>query len=108
MAKGYWIAHVTVSDPDQYKHYADAAPEAFKKYNARMLARGGQHSQMEGVGKARNVAMWSLSSTAIRMRSTVSTVTNIRRPAQSAWVRVRPILSLLKVSNRPSERHGLS
>jgi uncharacterized protein (DUF1330 family) len=36
MAKGYWIAHVTVSDPDQYKHYADAAPEAFAKYKARM------------------------------------------------------------------------
>jgi len=57
MAKGYWIAHVTVTDPDQYRHYADAAPEAFKKYNARMLARGGQHSQMEGDGKARNVVI---------------------------------------------------
>jgi uncharacterized protein (DUF1330 family) len=57
MAKGYWIAHVTVSDPDQYKHYVDAAPEAFKKYNARMLARGGRHSQMEGTGKARNVVI---------------------------------------------------
>ena len=55
MAKGYWIAHVTVSDPDQYKHYADAAPGAFAKYKARMLARGGQHAQMEGAGKARNV-----------------------------------------------------
>ena len=57
MAKGYWIAHVTVSDPDQYKHYADAAPEAFAKYKARMLARGGQHAQMEGTGKARNVVI---------------------------------------------------
>ncbi|MGB7206883.1 MAG: DUF1330 domain-containing protein [Anderseniella sp.] len=57
MAKGYWIAHVLVSNPDQYKHYADAAPEAFKKYNARILARGGQFSQMEGGGKPRNVVI---------------------------------------------------
>ena len=26
MPKAYWIARVTVSDPDQYKHYAEATP----------------------------------------------------------------------------------
>jgi uncharacterized protein (DUF1330 family) len=57
MAKAYWIAHVTVSNPDQYKHYAEAAPDAFKRYDARILARGGQHSQMEGNGKPRNVVI---------------------------------------------------
>ena len=57
MAKGYWIAHVTVSDPDQYKQYADTAPEAFKKYNGRILAGAGQHTQLEGNGKARNVVI---------------------------------------------------
>ncbi|MBL8903906.1 MAG: DUF1330 domain-containing protein, partial [Rhizobiales bacterium] len=41
MAKAYWIAHVTVTDPDQYKHYAGDAPVAFKKYGAVFLARGG-------------------------------------------------------------------
>ncbi len=55
--KAYWIAHVTVTDPDPYKLYAEAAPEAFKKYNARILARGGRHSQLEGEGKARNVVI---------------------------------------------------
>ncbi len=55
--KGYWIAHVTVTDPDTYKNYADAAPEAFKKYNARILARGGRHQVLEGDGHPRNVVI---------------------------------------------------
>jgi uncharacterized protein (DUF1330 family) len=57
MAKGYWIAHVTVSNPDQYKFYAEAAPEAFKKYGATILARGGKSQQMEGQGRPRNVVI---------------------------------------------------
>ena len=57
MAKGYWIAHVTVSDPDQYKFYAEAAPIAFKKYGATILARGGASQQMEGDGRPRNVVI---------------------------------------------------
>lgn len=57
MAKGYWIAHVTVSNPDQYKFYAEAAPEAFKKHGATILARGGKSQQMEGQGRPRNVVI---------------------------------------------------
>lgn len=57
MPKGYWIAHVTVTDPDQYKLYANAAPEAFKKYGATILARGGTYQQMEGDGRPRNVVI---------------------------------------------------
>lgn len=53
--KGYWIAHVTVTDPDAYKFYAEAAPEAFRKYGARILARGGRSQQLEGSGRPRNV-----------------------------------------------------
>jgi len=55
--KGYWIARVTVTDPDPYKLYAEQAPEAFKKYNARILARGGRAQQMEGEGRPRNVVI---------------------------------------------------
>lgn len=55
--KAYWIAHVTVNDPDQYRHYADAAPEAFRKYKARFLARGGRSEQLEGNGRPRNVVI---------------------------------------------------
>jgi uncharacterized protein (DUF1330 family) len=57
MPKGYWIARVTVTDPDQYKHYATAAPEAFKKFGASILARGGAFEQMEGEGRPRNVVI---------------------------------------------------
>ena len=55
MPKAYWIAHVTVSNPDQYKFYATDAGIAFKKYNANILARGGTHQIMEGQGRPRNV-----------------------------------------------------
>jgi len=37
MPKGYWIAHVDVSDPEKYKDYAAANAIAFKKYGARFL-----------------------------------------------------------------------
>ncbi len=55
--KAYWIAHVTVMDQDRYRHYADAAPEAFRKYKARFLARGGRSEQLEGDGRPRNVVI---------------------------------------------------
>ncbi len=49
MAKGYWIAHVKVNDPERYKDYVAANAVAFKKYNARFLVRGGKN---EARGKA--------------------------------------------------------
>lgn len=42
MAKGYWIAHVTITNPERYKDYVAANAVAFKKYNARFVVRGGQ------------------------------------------------------------------
>jgi uncharacterized protein (DUF1330 family) len=57
MAKAYWIASVEVSDPVKYKGYADAAPEAFKKFGAKYLARGGKFQQLEGEGRSRNVVV---------------------------------------------------
>jgi len=59
MPKAYWISRVTVTDPDQYKFYAEATPAAFKKYGAVAWARGGRHSQMEGEGRPRNVVIES-------------------------------------------------
>ena len=57
MSKGYWIAHVTVTDPAQYQKYVEASRAAFVKYGAVMLARGGPHQQMDGQGHARNVVI---------------------------------------------------
>ena len=41
MAKGYWIAHVTVKNPERYKDYVAANAAAFKKYDAKFIVRGG-------------------------------------------------------------------
>lgn len=46
--KAYWIAHVDISDPDQYSQYTQRAPAAFALYGARMLARGGRSEALEG------------------------------------------------------------
>ncbi len=46
--KAYWIAHVNVTDPDQYTHYTQRAPAAFALYGGRFLARGGRSEAMEG------------------------------------------------------------
>jgi len=53
--KGYWVAHVTVTDADQYQKYIEDSAVAFKKYGAGILARGGQHTILEGNGHTRNV-----------------------------------------------------
>ena len=57
MAKGYWIAHVDVRDPEGYKDYVAASAIAFQKYGARPLARGGSYEQVEGRERARNVVL---------------------------------------------------
>ena len=57
MAKGYWIAHVEVRDPEGYKEYVAASAIAFQKYGARPLARGGKYEQVEGRERARNVVL---------------------------------------------------
>jgi len=46
--KAYWIAHVDVTDPDQYSQYTQRAPSAFALYGGRILARGGRSEAMEG------------------------------------------------------------
>jgi uncharacterized protein (DUF1330 family) len=48
MAKGYWIAHVEVTDPERYKDYVAANAAPLKKYGARFLVRNGQATVPEG------------------------------------------------------------
>jgi uncharacterized protein (DUF1330 family) len=40
--KGYWIAHVKITNPERYQDYIAANAVAFAKYNARFLVRAGQ------------------------------------------------------------------
>ncbi len=57
MPKGYWIANVAVTDPEQYKLYIAASVPVFAKYGVNMLARGGKAERMEGEGGPRNVVI---------------------------------------------------
>ena len=57
MAKGYWIAHVDVADPDAYKAYLEANAKPFAKYGARFLVRAGQATQKEGALRSRHVVI---------------------------------------------------
>ena len=55
--KGYWIGRVTVTDPERYPHYIEAAKPAFAKYHARFLVRGGEFEAPEGEPRERNVVI---------------------------------------------------
>lgn len=46
--KAYWIAHIDVTDPDQYVQYTQRAPAAFALFGGKLLARGGRSEAMEG------------------------------------------------------------
>jgi uncharacterized protein (DUF1330 family) len=57
MPKGYWIVRGEVTDPEGYKAYVAANAEAFGKYGARFLVRGGAFEPVEGESKSRNVVI---------------------------------------------------
>lgn len=57
MAKGYWIASVDVTDAEAYKDYVRANAEAFGKYGARFLVRGGEAQVVEGQARSRVVVI---------------------------------------------------
>jgi uncharacterized protein (DUF1330 family) len=54
-AKGYWIPHIDVTNPEGYKAYMAATPPAHHKYGGRALVRGGTSEVVEGRGRSRNV-----------------------------------------------------
>ena len=57
MPKGYWIAHVDVTDPVAYQDYVRANAVAFRKYGARFLVRGGPAEIKEGGFRSRTVVL---------------------------------------------------
>ena len=57
MPKGYWIAHVDVSDPEGYKEYVALNAKAFAKYGAKFLVRGGRSTLKSGTARARHVVL---------------------------------------------------
>jgi uncharacterized protein (DUF1330 family) len=57
MPKGYWVAHVDVTDPEGYKAYVAANGVAFAKYGARFLVRGGRGEVKAGSARQRHVVI---------------------------------------------------
>ena len=57
MAKGYWIVHVTVTDPENYPQYIAADAAAYEKFDARFLVRGGRYEAVEGAARERHVVI---------------------------------------------------
>ena len=57
MPKGYWIAHVDVSNDEGYKPYAAANQAIFKKFGGRFVIRGGKSELMEGKSRSRHVVI---------------------------------------------------
>jgi uncharacterized protein (DUF1330 family) len=47
--KGYWIAHVNVTNPERYKDYIAANAAPLKKHGARFLVRNGNCETVRGV-----------------------------------------------------------
>ena len=57
MAKGYWVAHVDVDDPEVYERYKAANAAPFAEYGARFLVRGGRQEVREGQARKRTVVI---------------------------------------------------
>ena len=55
--KGYWMAMVDITDPDNYPRYVAANKAAFDKYGARFIVRGGSGSVVEGPAATRLVVL---------------------------------------------------
>ncbi|RNF34504.1 DUF1330 domain-containing protein [Paracoccus methylarcula] len=57
MTKAYWIAHVSIADPEAYEAYRRANAEAFRKFGGRFLVRGGPQEIVEGEMRPRSVVI---------------------------------------------------
>jgi len=55
MKRGYWIAMVSITDPEAFKGYVGAFDEAFEKYGGRFLAASGDAQYPEGFPADRTV-----------------------------------------------------
>jgi uncharacterized protein (DUF1330 family) len=55
--RGYWIVHIDVRDPDDFKPYQIACQAPFGEFGARYLVRGGQQDVTEGKAHGRTVVV---------------------------------------------------
>lgn len=57
MAKGYVIAHATVTNPEKWAEYVAKSKIALDKFEGKPIVRGGKCQIMEGNGTLRNVVL---------------------------------------------------
>lgn len=57
MPNSYWIARVTVTDPERYGAYAQALPAVIERFGGRFLVAGGRSEAVEGGSRPRNVVI---------------------------------------------------
>ncbi|MCU4653280.1 DUF1330 domain-containing protein [Roseibacterium sp. SDUM158016] len=48
MARGYWIVHIKVTDPETYRRYADVAPAIVKQLGGLYTVDAGRAETAEG------------------------------------------------------------
>jgi uncharacterized protein (DUF1330 family) len=89
MPKGYWIAHVDVSDDEGYKPYAAANPAIFKKFGGRFVVRAGKSELMEGSSRSRHVV--------IEFPDYAAALACYRSPEYQANIKVRQPHSVLDI-----------
>lgn len=43
----YWVARAKVNNPEEYKRYTDLVPDIIRKFNGKVMARGGRFVSLE-------------------------------------------------------------
>jgi uncharacterized protein (DUF1330 family) len=57
MHKGYWIVNVRIRDQQRYPDYIAANKQAFDKYGAKFIVRGGNYEVVKGNSGERHVVI---------------------------------------------------
>lgn len=56
-AKGYWVGHVSVEDPQGFQAYREANAVAFAKFGGKFLVRHGAQEVVEGDLRPRTIVI---------------------------------------------------
>lgn len=57
MAKGYWVGHVTVHNPERYKDYQKLNAVVFAQFGGKFIVRGGTAEMGNGTLRERHVVL---------------------------------------------------
>ena len=105
MAKGYIIAHVSITDPERYPAYVAANAAAFEKYGATFKVRGGKYEALEGKTRDRHVVI-EFDSFEKARRSNAITRRNTQPRLKSANPVRNPMSLSLRGTTREARHHG--